>query len=160
MLAKAFRLGVLAAFLGVCVGGTGPSASQPATAKDISEITLVRDGAAGSPADVLTFHSDGSVFYEGKHDTTRVGVFTGRLRNNFSGEVFPQLAARFVEMISGGPVSRGKPANINPVVIRVTQDGKVKEFTDWCPGLDERLWAFEMAARGLMEETTWTKTRQ
>jgi hypothetical protein len=154
-----FRLGALAAFLGVCLGGTHASTTQRAAAEHISEITLVRDGDAGSPADVLTFHSDGSVFYEGKHDTTRVGVFTGRLRNNFSGEVFPQLAARFVELISGGSFSPGKPANINPVVIRVTQDGKVREFTDWCPGLDERLWAFEMTARGLMEETTWTKAR-
>jgi hypothetical protein len=153
-------LAILAAILGACLGGTHPSATQRAAANDISEITLVRSGDAGSPADVLTFHSDGSVFYEGKHDTTRVGVFTGRLRNNFSGEVFPQLAARFVELISGGSFSPGKPANITPVVIRVTRDGKVKEFTDWCPGLDERLWAFEMTARGLMEETTWTKARQ
>ena len=159
MRAMIFRLGALAAFLGVCLGGTHASTTQRAAAEHISEITLVRDGDAGSPADVLTFHSDGSVFYEGKHDTTRVGVFTGKLRKNFSGEVFPQLAARFVELISEGSFSTGKPSNLTPVVVQVTQDGKVKEFTDWCPGLDERIWAFEMTARGLMEETVLIKAR-
>ena len=92
MRAIVFRSAVLAALLGVCLGGTHPSDSQPAAGKDISEITLVRYGNAGSPADVLTFHSDGSIFYEGKHDTIRVGAFNGKLRDNFSGKTFPQLA--------------------------------------------------------------------
>jgi hypothetical protein len=152
------ELAILTTFVGVCLGGT-PSATQRAVAKDISEITLIRYGDAGSPADVLTFRSDGSVFYEGKHDTTRVGVFKGKLRDNIAGKTFPQLAAQWTELWSTGSVSTGKPSKISPVGIRVVQGCKVREITDYCPGGDDRLWAFEMIARGLMEETVWIKAR-
>jgi hypothetical protein len=55
----------LVAVLAGCLGGMRPSTTQRAAAKDISEITLVRYGSAGEPADVLTFHSDGSTSASG-----------------------------------------------------------------------------------------------
>jgi hypothetical protein len=150
---------VAALLITACVLVGGTSASRPADIKaaEISEITVARLGGDGLPADILTFHSGGSATYEGKHGVERIGRFKGNLPDGFSGQVFPLLAGRFAELASNG-FSFGKPTHgLTPVLIRVKWAGGVKEFTDWCPGLDERAWACEMLARGVASEIAWTK---
>ena len=133
------------------VGAKLPADS--AKPSNITEIKISRDSDPGSPCYVITFFSDDTIAYEGKHDMARIGKFKGKLRREWDANTFPILAEQFEAMRVKG-VSTGKPTNDQiPIVIRVVKDGKPMEIMDLCPGLDHQLWSYEMMLRGVAYQT-------
>ena len=134
-----------------------PVAQLPAQEKTgITEISVEReDGAKDGPRDVVTFRSDKSAQYVGKSNVERLGEFTGRLPEHYFHAPFESLTEVYEGLRKDG-VSTGKPnSNVTVITIRVVRDGKQEEIRDLCPGLDRRLFAFEMAVRGVAADITW-----
>jgi len=124
----------------------------------ITEISLSRSGGKeGSPQDTLTLRSDGSAAYVGVKNVARIGEYQGKIPDWYFHDSFPSLADMYAA-IPGIGVSTGKPTeSVTVVTLRVVVDGKPKEITDHCPGIDERLWALEMSARGVAADIAWEK---
>src|SRR5678809_1118553 len=122
----------------------------------ITEITLERSGGKkGSPEDKLTLRSDGSAAYVGIKNVPRIGEYQGKIPDWYFHDSFPQLAEMYAAIHETG-VSTGKPTeSVTVITLRVIVDGKQKEITDHCPGIDERLWALEMSARGVAADIAW-----
>lgn len=127
----------------------------------ITEISLTRSGGkAGSPHDTLTLRSDGTAAYVGVKNVARIGEYQGKIPDWYFHDSFPTLADMYAAIHETG-VSTGKPTeSVTVVSLRVVVDGKQKEITDHCPGIDERLWALEMSARGVAADVAWEKRKQ
>ena len=114
-------------------------------------------GKEGAPHDTLTLRSDGTAAYVGIKNVARIGTYQGKIPDWYFHDSFPQLAAMYAAIHETG-VSTGKPTeSVTVVTLRVVVDGKKKEITDLCPGIDERLWALEMSARGVAADIAWEK---
>ena len=126
----------------------------------ITEISLTRSGGkTGSPQDTLTLRSDGTAAYVGVKYVPRIGEYQGKIPDWYFHDSFPALAEMYAA-IHGTGVSTGKPTeSVTVVKLRVIVDGKPKEITDHCPGIDERLWALEMSARGVAADIAWEKRK-
>jgi len=133
------------------------SAEEKSSLK-ITEISLTRSGGkAGSPQDTLTLRADGSAAYVGVKDVGRLGDYQGTIPDWYFHDSFPRLAEMYAAIHDTG-VSTGKPTeSVTVVKLRVVVDGKPKEITDLCPGIDERLWALEMSARGVAADIAWER---
>jgi hypothetical protein len=127
-------------------------------AKKMTEITLERGGGDGGPEDSLTLRRDGTALYVGKANVERIGRYKGTITEHCFHDNFPLLAEAYAAL-RGQPVSTGKPTGgrVTPITIRVVWDGKKEEIRDHCPGLDQRLWSLEMAARGIAADIKWKK---
>jgi hypothetical protein len=136
------------------------SAAEEKTPLKITEISLTRSGGkAGSPQDTLTLRSDGSAAYFGVKNVGRIGEYQGKIPDWYFHDSFPALADMYSAFHATG-VSTGKPTeSVTVVTLRVVVDGKPKEITDHCPGIDERLWALEMSARGVAADIAWEKRK-
>jgi RNA polymerase sigma factor (sigma-70 family) len=134
-------------------------AEEKAPDHKITEIRLERsEGKESGPQDVLTLRADGTATYEGKKNVARLGLYKGNLVNNQFHESFPLLAKMYVALREGDGISTGKPTeSVTRVTITVVRNGKREVIDDRCPGLDERLWAFEMAVRGVGADVVWEK---
>jgi hypothetical protein len=138
--------------------GLSSIAEETASPLNITEISLQRSGGKeGGPQDTLTLRSDGSAAYTGLKNVPRIGEYQGKIPDWYFHDSFPQLAEMYAA-IHGTGVSTGKPTeSVTVVTLRVTVDGKQKEITDLCPGIDQRLWALEMSARGVAADIPWEK---
>jgi hypothetical protein len=127
-------------------------------AKLVTEITLERRGGDKGPQDTLTLRKDGTALYVGTANVERIGRYKGTIAEHGFNDNFPLLAEAYAAL-RGQPASTGKPTGgrVTGVTIRVVWDGKQEEITDFCPGLDQRLWLFEMAARGIAADIKWQK---
>ena len=136
------------------------SIAQDKSPLKITEITLVRSGGkSGSPQDSLTLRSDGTAAYIGEKNVARIGQYQGKIPDWYFHDSFEVLAEMYAA-IHGTGVSTGKPTeSVTVVKLRVVVDGKPKEITDLCPGIDERLWALEMSARGVAADIAWEKRK-
>jgi hypothetical protein len=136
------------------------SAAEDKSPLKITEISLTRsEGKAGSPQDTLTLRIDGTAAYIGVKNVPRIGEYHGKIPDWYFHDSFPALADMYAA-IHGTGVSTGKPtASVTVVTLRVVVDGKQKEITDLCPGIDERLWALEMSARGVAADIAWEKRK-
>jgi len=135
----------------------GADEASPPT---ITEITLTRSGdrTGAGPEDVLTLRADNSALYIGRKNVERIGSFTGAIPQHGFSASYPLLAAMY-EAIHAQPGSTGKPdETLTAITWRVVREGKAEEITDWCPGIDPRLWAFEMAVRGVVADIAWKKS--
>jgi hypothetical protein len=132
--------------------------SPPDAAKQVTEITLERGGGGKGPQDTLTLRKDGTAIYVGTANVGRIGRYKGTIAEHGFHDNFPLLAEAYAAL-RGQPASKGKPTGgrVTPVAIRVVWDGKREEITDLCPGMDKRLWSFEMAARGIAADIKWQK---
>ena len=152
-LAIVLMLGLAAALMAI-----EPKQQEKASPLKITEISLQRSGGKeGSPQDTLTLRSDGTALYMGFKNVARVGEFQGKIPDWYFGDSFPLLAEMYSAFHETG-VSTGKPTkSVTVVTLRITVNGKTKEITDLCPGIDERLWALEMSARGVAADISWAK---
>jgi hypothetical protein len=134
-----------------------PEPSEEA-AKKVTAITLERSGGGEGPEDSLTLRSDKTALYVGKKNVERIGRYKGTISEHGFHDNFPLLAETYAAL-RGQPLSTGKPTGgrVTAVTIRIVWDGKMEEIVDHCPGLDRRLWALEMAARGVAADIVWTK---
>ena len=149
--------------LGLAVALFSPglfAAAEEKSPPKITEISLTRSGGkAGSPQDTLTLRSDGTAAYVGVKNVARIGEYQGKIPDWYFHDSFPRLADMYAA-IHGTGVSTGKPTeSVTVVTLRVVVDGKQKEITDLCPGIDERLWALEMSARGVAADIAWEKRK-
>ena len=124
-------------------------------AKAITEITLTRSGNNDGPADTLTLRSNGTFRYVGEKNVSRAGAFSGAISKHYFGDVFPTIAENYI-VLRRSAFSTGKPTRaVTAVKIKVVRNGKTEELTNWCPGLDRDLFAFEMSVRGVVADATW-----
>jgi hypothetical protein len=87
----------------------------------------------------------------------RIGEFDGTIPDWYSHASFPRLAEMYLAVAATG-ASTGKPTeSITTITLRAVGGPKKPELTDHCPGLDERLWALEMAFRGVGSDIQWKK---
>ena len=136
------------------------SAAEEKSPLKITDISLTRSGGkVGSPQDTLTLRADGTAAYVGVKNVARLGEYQGKIPDWYFHDSFPTLADMYAAFHATG-VSTGKPTeSVTVVTLRVVVDGKQKEITDHCPGIDERLWALEMSARGVAADIAWEKRK-
>jgi len=140
------------------LSGSSLSAEEKAAEINLTQISLARHGGkAGGPHDTLILRSDGTASYVGVKNVPNVGEYRGAVPDWYDTKSFPQLVEMYRSLMNAG-LSTGKPTGpVTAITLQVMVDGKTKEIVDYCPGLDERLWGFEMAVRGVAADITWEK---
>ena len=135
------------------------SAAETSAPPKLTEIRLERSGNAddSGPRDSLILRANGSALYAGGRNVERLGLYEGKLPN-YGFKPPLALLEQLYGALRGKEHSTGKPTgNVTAVRWRILWDGNVEEIEDLCPGLDEGLWSFEMAVRGVAADVAWSK---